>query len=197
MGRPKRWILVMSMVLVLATLAWGVGPGWAAQPANGNKNPPILKKGPIKPAQPVYKGKVTAAERKAAAKRAKAIGLKPGVAGAAAAATPVTGGVQGKANLTKAFGLGTGAGLLAATITNPGDPGGIPHYFGPYGNWAYSPLPRGPVAAVTLVDGGTGYTAPTCHHRRCLRDRLRRRCCYSNSRSRRCHYSHHRGLRRH
>jgi FtsP/CotA-like multicopper oxidase with cupredoxin domain len=40
------------------------------------------------------------------------------------------------------------------------DPGGIPHYFGPYGNWAYSPLPRGPVAVVTLEDGGTGYTNP-------------------------------------
>ena len=25
-------------------------------------------------------------------------------------------------------------------------PGGVPHYFGPYGNWAFSPLPRGPVA---------------------------------------------------
>ena len=39
-------------------------------------------------------------------------------------------------------------------------PGGVPHYFGPYGNWAFSPLPKGPVAAVTLVDGGTGYTNP-------------------------------------
>ena len=26
-------------------------------------------------------------------------------------------------------------------------PGGVPHYFGPFGNWAFSPLPRGPVAA--------------------------------------------------
>ncbi len=40
------------------------------------------------------------------------------------------------------------------------DPGGVPHYFGPYGNWAFSPLPEGPIATVTVVDGGTGYTAP-------------------------------------
>jgi len=46
---------------------------------------------------------------------------------------------------------------LAAPVL---DPGGIPHYFGPYGNWAYSPLPRGPVAVITLTSGGTGYTAP-------------------------------------
>jgi FtsP/CotA-like multicopper oxidase with cupredoxin domain len=41
------------------------------------------------------------------------------------------------------------------------DPGGIPHYFGPYGNWAYSPLPRGPIGGVEIIDGGTGYTNPT------------------------------------
>ena len=35
----------------------------------------------------------------------------------------------------------------------------MPHYFGPYGNWAFSPLPEGPVATVTVVDGGTGYSA--------------------------------------
>ncbi len=40
------------------------------------------------------------------------------------------------------------------------DPGGVPHYFGPFGNWAFSPLPKGPVATVTLVDGGTGYNNP-------------------------------------
>ena len=27
------------------------------------------------------------------------------------------------------------------------DPGGVPHYFGPYGNWAFSPLPKGAVDA--------------------------------------------------
>ncbi len=41
------------------------------------------------------------------------------------------------------------------------DPGGVPHYFGPYANWANSPMPRGPVATVTVDAGGAGYTAPT------------------------------------
>ena len=88
----------------------------------------------------------SAAEIKAAAQRAAKLGLKPGVAGAAAQAQIPGGAVVGAA---------------AAPLPGTEGPGGIPHYFGPYGNWAYSPLPRGPVAAVTLVDGGTGYTNPT------------------------------------
>ncbi len=39
----------------------------------------------------------------------------------------------------------------------PGDP---PHYFGPYPNYANSPMPKGAVTNVTIVDGGTGYFAP-------------------------------------
>lgn len=39
-------------------------------------------------------------------------------------------------------------------------PGGVPHYFGPYGNWAYSPLPMGPISSVKVVDGGSGYNNP-------------------------------------
>ncbi len=80
---------------------------------------------------------ITPAQRRAAAKRAALKGLKPGVAGLAANASVPLPGIEG--------------------------PGAVPHYFGPYGNWAYSPLPRGPVAKVTLVDGGTGYTAPVVY----------------------------------
>jgi FtsP/CotA-like multicopper oxidase with cupredoxin domain len=50
--------------------------------------------------------------------------------------------------------------LALAQLPPYADPGGVPHYFGPYGNWAFSPLPKGPVATVTLVDGGTGYNNP-------------------------------------
>src|SRR4030065_1451064 len=51
---------------------------------------------------------------------------------------------------------------LAAAPPLPGieGPGGVPHYFGPYGNWALIPLPMGPVAAVNVVDGGSGYNNP-------------------------------------
>ncbi len=78
--------------------------------------------------------RVAPSQQKAAAKRAAKLGLKPGIAG-----------------------LG---GIGALAVQAP-DPGGVPHYFGPYGNWAFSPLPKGPVGTVTVVDGGTGYTAAT------------------------------------
>ncbi len=48
-----------------------------------------------------------------------------------------------------------------ATLTATPDPGGVPHYFGPYPNWANSPLPRGVIASITLDAGGSGYTAAT------------------------------------
>ena len=41
------------------------------------------------------------------------------------------------------------------------DPGGFPHYFGPLPNYANSPMPKGVIAAITLNDGGSGYTSPT------------------------------------
>ena len=109
----------MCLSLVIAVFSWGIDQGWAQNNGNGNDNTidKMLK----------HRGKVTPTERKAAAARAAALGLQPGV---------------------------------AATGVAIADPGGVPHYFGPYGNWAYSPLPRGPVAVITLTSGGTGYTAP-------------------------------------
>ncbi len=58
----------MSAALAVTVLFWGVGQGWA-QSTNG-KNEPKFRS-----------GKLTTAERTAAAARAKALGLKPGVAG--------------------------------------------------------------------------------------------------------------------
>jgi FtsP/CotA-like multicopper oxidase with cupredoxin domain len=75
--------------------------------------------------------RIAPSEQKAAAKRAAKLGVKPGIAGLTA--------------------------MGAAAVP---DPGGVPHYFGPYGNWAFSPLPKGPVGTITLVDGGTGYNNP-------------------------------------
>jgi len=50
------------------------------------------------------------------------------------------------------------AGLTAAQKTAAADPGGIPHYFGPYANYANSPMPKGSVANVTMTSGGLRYT---------------------------------------
>jgi hypothetical protein len=38
------------------------------------------------------------------------------------------------------------------------DPGGIPHYFGPYPNWANSPMPMGNISSITIDNPGRFYT---------------------------------------
>ena len=44
-------------------------------------------------------------------------------------------------------------GRPAAGSFRHADPGGVPHYFGPYGNWAFSPLPKGTRIGAVTVDG--------------------------------------------
>jgi FtsP/CotA-like multicopper oxidase with cupredoxin domain len=81
--------------------------------------------------------RIAPSQQKAAAKAARLKGLKPGIAGVTAMDVGISPG-----------------GVLAPS------PGGVPHYFGPYGNWAFSPLPTGPIATVSVVAGGTGYHNP-------------------------------------
>ena len=61
-------------------------------------------------------------------------------------------------------GLLPGVAMAAAPLPGIEGPGGVPHYFGPYGNWAFSPLPKGSIGSVTVDAGGTGYAAPTRSH---------------------------------
>ncbi len=143
----------LTLVVALTAITWGVDKTLAAgaaapEPARADTTE-TNKADAKKP-----KKRITAADKKAAAKRAARLGLRPGVAGRAAQARKQGAG----AFVTQ----GTGTAVTAAAPPLPGNegPGGIPHYFGPYGNWAYSPLPKGPVATVTLVDGGSGYNAP-------------------------------------
>jgi FtsP/CotA-like multicopper oxidase with cupredoxin domain len=117
MGRREVRIL-MRLLMIAIVLSLGIGQSWA-QSANSKK-------------EPKYRGgKVTAAERKAAATRVEALGLQSGI---------------------------------TSFIDYPGinqGPGGIPHYFGPYANWAYSPLPSfGLMSSVTIDSGGSGYNNP-------------------------------------
>ena len=49
--------------------------------------------------------------------------------------------------------------LLAPLAAPVLDPGGVPHYFGPYPNYANSPMPKGNITAITVTNGGTGYSA--------------------------------------
>ena len=56
--------------------------------------------------------------------------------------------------------LASGATMTTLAAPAP-DPGGVPHYFGPYPNYANSPLPAGGVGPITINDPGSGYTNPT------------------------------------
>ncbi len=51
------------------------------------------------------------------------------------------------------FKPGAAAGLAA-------DIPGLPHYFGPYANYANSPMPKGSIGSVTVDAPGSGYSAP-------------------------------------
>lgn len=44
---------------------------------------------------------------------------------------------------------------------NAADGSIIPHYFGPYPNYANSPLPTGAITTIIVEDGGIGYISPT------------------------------------
>ena len=112
-----------SLVLAILLLAVAV-VGWPAGQTGAQPAPDTSGRG-------FYHGKVTPAEREAAAERYKA-----------AVDEARTAGVDTSATL----------------VPDPNTGYLIPDYFGD-ANWAYSPLPSGGVA-VTLVSGGTGYTAP-------------------------------------
>ncbi|MGE5199586.1 MAG: hypothetical protein ACM3H9_08085, partial [Rhodospirillaceae bacterium] len=83
----------------------------------------------------------TLKEVQAAAKAARERGLKPGVAGLAG--TPLA------------------APVAVGAMPTYADPGGIPHYFGPYGNWAFSPLPTGEITGFVVTSTGKKYSAST------------------------------------
>lgn len=114
--RKHRLVMVFMTLLIIASLAWTIGPV-AAEPGQGSNFD-------------VHgNGKMTQAERKAAAARFRA-------------------------DIEAALAEGTD--VYAEMM----DPYGLPHYFGPYANWAYSPLPMGPVVEIILESGGSGYTSP-------------------------------------
>jgi len=77
-------------------------------------------------------GRITAGDIQTAALAARKKGVLPGLAGNE--------------------GLG-----LTALMT----PDAQPHFYGPFPNYANSPMPKGPISYVTVEDPGTGYTNPT------------------------------------
>jgi FtsP/CotA-like multicopper oxidase with cupredoxin domain len=63
---------------------------------------------------------------------------------------------QAAANRLTSMGVKPGVAARAKAM----DPGGFPHYFGPYANYANSPLPAGGIGSLLIDSGGSGYTAP-------------------------------------
>ena len=57
-----------------------------------------------------------------------------------------------------AMGMQPGAAMITANAL--ADERRVPHYFGPYANYANSPVPTGAVMTITVDNGGSGYTAP-------------------------------------
>ena len=145
----RKFPIAAVLMSALLGLAWGAGPALADPPAKTNKLGQI---------------KADAAARKEAAKRLKAMGLLPGVAGLKA--TPATAKKATASNASaskKALraGVPTTKAATAPVVNYPwAAPGAVPHYFGPYGNWAYSPLPKRGIASVTVDAPGSGYSNP-------------------------------------
>jgi hypothetical protein len=95
----KRKLLIFtSLILAIAVFAWTSGDALAQEKGTkGVANKEVVKgvvKGQVtRDDQAKYLGKKTPSEQKAAAKRARHLGLKPGVAGRTAQ-TPAPGGVR-------------------------------------------------------------------------------------------------------
>ena len=116
-------------------------------------------------------------------------------------------------------GLLTG-GTASAVPSAPTDESKVPHYFGPYPNWANSPLAlpdaqvvitgngttqakaeatvgaNGAITAITVTDGGSGYT-PGVHRHHRLRHRRDGEGEHREEGSRRRHHGHRRRERLH
>ena len=86
----RKFLIFMSLVLAVVVLSWGIDQGWAQSP---NSNKELKFKGGKVTADDVAKsrGKVAPSEQKAAAKRARQLGLYPGVAGFATQAPQPSG----------------------------------------------------------------------------------------------------------
>jgi len=94
-----KFLIFMSLILAVAVFAWTSGDTLAQTKGIKDATKQEVKKdvaakGKVtRDDQAKYLGKVTPSEQKAAAKRARHLGLKPGIAGRAAQA-PAPGGTR-------------------------------------------------------------------------------------------------------
>jgi len=118
----RRISLVLAILLLAVAAVGWPGGQTGAQPAPDGNDQGLN-----------FHGKVTPAERKAAAERFQAAVDEAQAAGVTASAT---------------------------LVPDPNTGYLVPDYFG-VANWAYSPLPNGGVGTIEIASGGSGYTAPS------------------------------------
>ena len=140
MGK-KKWVILLSMLMAGISLGWGtVQDRRQAKRPDGSEYGVVSREAKL---ERIKKQHNMPALRRAAAQRYKQIRARA---------------------LAKELAKGT---LLARTSAAPLAPlplapvGSVPHFFGPFPNYASSPVPRGPIASAVLMYGGTGYVAPT------------------------------------
>ncbi|MBP1659439.1 MAG: Fibronectin type domain protein, partial [Candidatus Aminicenantes bacterium] len=128
----KKLATLAGLALALISLGWGTDQVLRAPKRDNTRNSEFAAR-----QERVQRTRITTAQRRAAAARFKQLRQN---------------------QLSKTLASGARMSVLAAPAP---DPGGVPHYFGPYPNYANSPLPAGGVGPVTVVAPGTGYTSPT------------------------------------
>ena len=128
----KKLVTLAGLALALISLGWGTDQVLRTPKRDNTRNSGLAAR-----QERLQKTRITTAQRRAAAARFKQLRQN---------------------QLSKT--LASGARMSALAAPAP-DPGGVPHYFGPYPNYANSPLPAGGVGPMTVVAPGTGYTSPT------------------------------------
>jgi FtsP/CotA-like multicopper oxidase with cupredoxin domain len=169
----KRW-LVAALAFTVLTVGWGAGSS-----SGQSKRADEAKGKAAQRLERLKKQQMLPAERRAAGARFKQ--MRARVIGQALAkarreagpvATPEAGFLNNPLLFWSFSGVESGpmAGLpepsgapLAPQVIIPppvADPRGIPHYFGPYPNYANSPMPRGAIAGFSMIAAGSGYASP-------------------------------------
>ena len=148
MASNKMLLNRLFSILMIASMLFSA-VGTVQVQAKGTK-PPTATSAAVAGANPAPSGKrITPAIRQAAAARSLAKGLLPGVASRYI-----------KPSLADKLGQKLGTNAIGGPSA-PIDESVTPHYFGPYANYANSPMPRGPITSVVVDAGGTGYDPAT------------------------------------
>jgi len=129
--KKRKWVL-LALATAMISVSWGTVQVRREPNRKGLNDQSLSAR-----QERVLRSRVTTAQRRSAAARFKQLR-------------------QNQLSQT----LASGARMSVMAAPAP-DPGGVPHYFGPYPNYANSPLPAGRVGPITVAAAASGYTNPT------------------------------------